>query len=120
MVPYADVIEVRPQNIEYNHPHRTRHRTTNSWRCLRFSVCNGDALTSKSNGLAQRLDMSLPMSGNESYSPKVNKELKVNKQLKENNNGVTKSLALQTSGVCVSGKYKFQRGRAFGGQNSLR
>ena len=75
----------------------------------------------KSSGLAQRLDMSLPMSGKESYSPKVNKELKVNKQLKENNNGVaTKSLALQTSGVCVSGRYKFQRGRAFGGQNSLR
>ena len=111
MVPYADVIEVRPQNIEYNHPHRTRHGTTNSWRCLRFSACNG-ALTK--NGLAQRLDMSLPMNGNESYSPKVNKQLKIN------NNGVTKSLALQTSGVCVSGRYKFQRGRAFGGQNSLR
>ena len=57
----------------------------------------------------------LPESGVDKPLP----EIGVDKSLAENGKK-EKSLALQTSGVSVSGRYKFQRSRVFTGETMLR
>ena len=81
---------------------------------------NGNAKGSHKNGVDKS---SLPINGTHKSLPENGIDGKTS--LPKNGilvpkNGTTKSLALQTSGVSVTGRYKFQRSRTFTGQNSLR
>ena len=124
----------------YSHPHCTKNMTKIHGAAFFCSETrNGLHKSFPINGT----DMSLHINGTDKSLPKngINKSVPANgingidKSLygtdkfmpksgitksppKDGN--TTKSLALQTSGACVSGRYKFQRSRTFTGLNSLR